>query len=176
MGTNSRREDRPGLFFPITVDPAQRRIISIGDPLPLDQSPDLTNLNNRQTAWPLRTDGALGNWRVSPPTLRELLAKGYVKLGGFDEARGTWTILYLGRKAQKQIETGVIEIVSRDEVTGEVTVRYAEAQQRSIKTVWHRSTHDAGNYGSSLLRNILGKAVNSRFPNPSTPPATPSLP
>jgi adenine-specific DNA-methyltransferase len=25
-GTNSRREDRPGLFFPITVDPAQRRI------------------------------------------------------------------------------------------------------------------------------------------------------
>jgi len=112
----------------------------------------------------LRTDSALGNWRVSPPTLRELLTKGYVKLGGFDEARGTWTILYLGRKAQKQIETGVIEIISRDEVTGEVTVRYAEAQQRSIKTVWHRATHDAGNYGSSLLRNILGEGGKFSFP------------
>lgn len=163
-GTNSRREDRPGLFFPITVDPAQRKIVSIGDPLPLDQSPDLTNLNNRQTAWPLRTDGALGNWRVSPLTLRDLLAKGYVKLGGFDETRATWTILYLGRKAQNQIETGVIEIISRDEVTGEVTVRYAEAQQRSIKTVWHRTTHDAGNYGSSLLRNILGEGGKFSFP------------
>jgi len=163
-GTNSRREDRYGLFFPITVNPQQRKIVAIGDPLPPDQQPDLNNLGNRRTAWPLRTDGSLGNWRVSPPTLRLLLAKGYVKLGGFDEARGTWTILYLGQKAQNQIEAGAIEVVSRDEVTGEVTVRYTEAQQRSIKTVWHRATHDAGNYGSSLLRAILGEGGKFSFP------------
>lgn len=163
-GTNSRREDRYGLFFPITVDPEKRKIIEIGDPLPPDQQPDLSNLSNRRTAWPLRTDGTLGNWRVSPPTLRVLLDKGYVKLGGFDEARGTWTILYLGQKAQNQIEAGVIEIVDRHEVTGEVTVRYTETQQRSIKTVWHRATHDAGNYGSSLLRGILGEGGKFSFP------------
>lgn len=163
-GTNSRREDRYGLFFPITVDPEKRKIIGIGDPLPPDQQPDLSNLSNRRTAWPLRTDGTLGNWRVSPPTLRVLLDKGYVKLGGFDEARGTWTILYLGQKAQNQIEAGVIEIVDRHEVTGEVTVRYTETQQRSIKTVWHRATHDAGNYGSSLLRGILGEGGKFSFP------------
>jgi len=163
-GTNSRREDRYGLFFPITIDPEQRKIVAIGDPLPPDQRPDLSNLSDRRTAWPLRTDGTLGNWRVSPPTLRLLLAKGHVKLGGFDEARGTWTILYLGQKAQNQIETGVIEVVDRDEVTGEVTVRYTEAQQRSIKTVWHRATHDAGNYGSSLLRGILGEGGKFSFP------------
>ena len=163
-GTNSRREDRYGLFFPITVDPENRKIIEIGDPLPSDQQPDLSNLSDRRTAWPLRTDGTLGNWRVSPPTLRLLLAKGYVKLGGFDEARGTWTILYLGQKAQNQIEAGVIEVVSRDEVTGEVAVRYTESQQRSIKTVWHRATHDAGNYGSSLLRGILGEGGKFSFP------------
>ena len=163
-GTNSRREDRYGLFFPITVDPKKRQIIEIGDPLPPDQQPDLSNLSNRRIAWPLRSDGTQGNWRVSPPTLRLLLAKGYVKLGGFDEARGTWTILYLGQKAQKQIEDGVIEVVSQDEVTGEVAVRYTEAQQRSIKTVWHRATHDAGNYGSSLLRGILGEGGKFSFP------------
>jgi adenine-specific DNA-methyltransferase len=163
-GTNARREDRPGLFFPITVDPDQRKIVAIGDSLPLNQQPDLTDIVNRRTAWPLRTDGTLGNWRVSPPTLRTLLAKGYVKLGGFDAARGTWTILYLGRKAQGQIEAGVIEIASRDEVTGEVSVHYTDAQQRSIKTVWHRATHDAGNYGSSLLRGILGEGGKFSFP------------
>ncbi len=163
-GTNSRREDRYGLFFPITVDPKLRKIIEIGDPLPPDRQPDLSNLSDRRIAWPLRTDGSLGNWRVSPPTLRNLLAKGYVKLGGFDEARGTWTILYLGQKAQNQIESGVIEIDSRDEITGEVSVRYTEAQQRSIKTVWHRATHDAGNYGSSLLRSILGEGSKFSFP------------
>ncbi len=142
-GTNSRREDRYGLFFPITVDPKKRKIIEIGDPLPRGQQPNLNNLSARRIAWPLRTDGTLGNWRVSPPTLRLLLKEGYVKLGGFDEARGTWTILYLGQKAQNQIEAGVIEVVDRNEVTGEVSVRYAESQQRSIKTVWHRATHDA---------------------------------
>ncbi len=163
-GTNSRREDRYGLFFPITVDPALRKIVAIGDPLPPDQQPDLSNLANRRTAWPLRTDGTLGNWRVSPPTLRLLLAKGYVRLGGFDEARGTWTVLYLGQKAQRQIEAGVIEVVRKDEVTGEVEVRYTEAQQRSIKTVWHRAAHDAGNYGSSLLRGILGEGGKFSFP------------
>ena len=163
-GTNSRREDRYGLYFPIMDDPEKRKIIEIGDPLPPDQQPDLSNLSDRRTAWPLRTDGTLGNWRVSPPTLRQLLAKGYVKLGGFDEARGTWTILYLGQKAQNQIEAGVIEIVDRHEVTGEVTVRYTESQQRSIKTVWHRATHDAGNYGSSLLRGILGEGGKFSFP------------
>jgi len=122
-GTNSRREDRPGLFFPIMVDPTQRKIMAIGDPLPLNQAPDLTGIATRGIAWPLRTDGTLGNWRVSPPTLRDLLVKGYVKLGGFDEARGTWTILYLGRKAQNQIDAGVIEISSHDAATGEVAVR-----------------------------------------------------
>lgn len=163
-GTNSRREDRYGLFFPITVDPKKRKIIEIGDPLPRGQQPNLNNLSTRRIAWPLRTDGTLGNWRVSPPTLRLLLKEGYVKLGGFDEARGTWTILYLGQKAQNQIEAGVIEVVDRNEVTGEVSVRYAESQQRSIKTVWHRATHDAGNYGSSLLRGILGEGGKFSFP------------
>jgi adenine-specific DNA-methyltransferase len=162
-GTNSRREDRPGLFFPINVDPATRQIVSIGDPLPLAEKPDMTAVDNT-VAWPFRSDGTPGNWRVSPPTLRELLAKGYVKLGGYDEARRTWTVLYLGRKAQRQIDEGVIRIVSRDETTSAVALEYAEGEQRSIKTVWHRALHDAGNYGSSLLRNILGEGGRFSFP------------
>ena len=40
-GTNSRRADRPGLFFPIYVDPATRTITSIGEPLPLSKTPEL---------------------------------------------------------------------------------------------------------------------------------------
>lgn len=155
-GTNSRREDRDKLFFPIYVDPATRRIVDIGDPLPLDQEPDLSNVQSQTVAWPLRGDGKFGNWRVSPPTLRLLLAQGYVKLGGFDKARGTWTILYLGEKARRQIDNGAITITERDAMTGVATVVYTASQQRNIKTVWHRPLHDSGVYGSSLLRTILG--------------------
>ncbi|RJG02269.1 site-specific DNA-methyltransferase [Noviherbaspirillum sedimenti] len=162
-GTNSRREDRPGLFFPVHVDPATRTIVSIGEPLPLDQRPDQGTVDNT-VAWPFRTDGTLGNWRVSPPTLRTLLAKGYVKLGGYDEARKTWTILYLGQKAQRQIDEGAICIVSRDATTNAVALEYVAGEQRSIKTVWHRALHDAGTYGSSFLRNILGEGGRFAFP------------
>jgi len=162
-GTNSKREDRPGLFFPIHIDPERRAIVSIGDPLPLGEVPDQTAIDNT-VAWPFRTDHTLGNWRVSPPTLRQLHAQGFVRLGGYDEARKTWTVLYLGEKARRQIEECAIRIVGRDADSGAVTVEYTEGQQRSIKTVWHRSTHDAGTYGSSLLRNILGEGGRFAFP------------
>lgn len=68
----------------------------------------------------------------------------------------------MGQKAQNQIEAGVIEIVDRHEVTGEVTVRYTETQQRSIKTVWHRATHDAGNQQPALkhVKENVGSTLN----------------
>jgi len=163
-GTNSRRADRKQLFFPITVDPSVPKIVDFGEPLPLDQQPNLEKKDEMRIAWPFRTDGSLGNWRVSPGTLREYLKKGYVKLGGYDTARKTWTILYLGKKAQKQIESGAIKIASRDKKTGAVSLEFTSGEQRQTKTVWHRSGHDSGNYGSTMLRTILGEGGVFAFP------------
>ncbi|HZS18691.1 MAG TPA: site-specific DNA-methyltransferase [Candidatus Udaeobacter sp.] len=161
-GTNSRRADRKKLFFPIYIDPAVPKIKGFGDPLPFDEQPKIPN--DKTVAWPLRGDGSLGNWRVKPATLQTYLTKGYVKLGGYDPARRTWTLLYLGRKTQKQIETGAIKIVSRDSTTGAVQLEYSGAERRQIKTVWHRASHDSGNYGSTLLRNVLGEGGTFAFP------------
>jgi adenine-specific DNA-methyltransferase len=163
-GTNSRREDRKTLFFPVYVDPEVPRIVEIGEPVPWPTDPPASERGTEKVAWPIRRDGSFGNWRVSPPTLRGLLAKGYVKLGGFDKKRGTWTILYLGKKAQTEIAREIITITGRDSRTGSVEVDYAETQQRQIKTVWHRRLHDAGNYGSHLLRAILGEGSSFPFP------------
>lgn len=163
-GTNSRREDRPGLFYPIFVDPETRRITGVGEPLPLPQVPDLTAHAPRSVAWPIRTDGSWGNWRVGPSSLRELIGQGFVKLGGYDEQRSTWTVLYLGEKARRQIEEGAIEVVARDAATGAVEVRYTEREQRFPKTVWHRPLHDSGIYGSALLKSILGEGGRFSFP------------
>ena len=163
-GTNSRREDRKQLFFPVYVDPAVPKIIDLGEPLPFEKEPKLGLKDEKRIAWPFRTDGSLGNWRVSPATLRLYLKKGYVKLGGYDAKRKTWTILYLGRKAQKQIESGAIKIAGRDERTGAVSLEFTKGEQRQIKTVWHRSAHDSGNYGSTMLRAILGEGGVFAFP------------
>jgi adenine-specific DNA-methyltransferase len=163
-GTNSRRADRKQLFFPIYIDPTVPKITGFGEPLPFEQEPKLDAKDEQRVAWPFRTDGSLGNWRVSPGSLREYLKKGYVKLGGYDEGRKTWTILYLGRKGQKQIEDGAVKIKERDPDTGAVSLEYVSGEQRQIKTVWHRGAHDSGNYGSSMLRILLGEGGVFAFP------------
>ena len=165
-GTNSKREDRPKLFFPIYVDPARHAITGIGEPLLPEQMPDLDAASDGTVAWAVRTDGSLGNWQVSPPTLRELWKLGYVRLGGFDKKRRTWTVQYLNRGTRARIERGEINVVGRNETSGAVNIEYCgdEAKRRNIKTVWHRGTHDSGIYGSSVLRAILGGETRFSFP------------
>lgn len=164
-GNNSRREDRPGLFYPIYVDPERRAIVGTGDPLPLSEIPDLDAIDD-SVAWPLRTDGSFGNWRVKPSTLQELVDMGYVKLGGYDKNRRTWTVLYLNKGARERIDRGIITITKRNKTSGAVELEYvgAEARERNIKTVWHRGVHDSGIYGSTILRAILGGESKFAFP------------
>lgn len=161
-GPGARRSESPKLFYPIFVDPRVPKIIKVGEPLPLGQEPTLPD--DMSVAWPLRTDGSQGRWRASPSTFRGYLDKGYAKLGGYDAGRKTWTILYLGRKARKQIDSGAIRIVARDNATGVVSLQFSAGEQRQIKTVWHRASHDSGNYGSSMLKAVLGEAGTFAYP------------
>lgn len=164
-GTNARRQDREKLFFPILIDTNRHTIFEVGEYLPLDQQPDIdASINGYAVAWPIRSDGSFGNWGVGPATLRGLISKGYVSLGGFDSKRKTWGISYLSKKLQLQIESGAIQIVEFDVVKNVVNVEYAEARERQIKTVWHRSSHDAGAYGADILKAIFGETGRFSFP------------
>jgi adenine-specific DNA-methyltransferase len=164
-GTNARRQDRHKMFFPVLIDKERHAIVGTGDFLPLDQTPDLDmKINGYAAAWPIRTDGSFGNWGVGPETLRTLIKKGYVSLGSYDSTRKTWGISYLSRKLQLQIESGAILITEFDKARNVVNVEYAEERERQIKTVWHRSIHDAGAYGADVLKTILGEGRKFSFP------------
>jgi adenine-specific DNA-methyltransferase len=52
-GTNSRREDREYLFYPIFIDPEKKIITGVGEPLPLDKTPDIEATPERTVAWPI---------------------------------------------------------------------------------------------------------------------------
>jgi adenine-specific DNA-methyltransferase len=164
-GTNARRQDRHRMFFPVLIDSKRNAIVGAGDYLPLDQNPDLdAKVDGYAAAWPIRMDGSFGNWGVGPESLRSLIKKGYVSLGGFDESRRTWGVSYLSRKLQLQVEGGAIRIVQFDKVRNVVSVEYAEERERQIKTVWHRSAHDAGAYGADILKSVLGEGRKFSFP------------
>ncbi len=164
-GTNARREDRENMFFPVYIDPDRRAILGTGEPLPLKRKPNLNAKVDGFTAvWPVRTNGQWGNWGVGHITLRQLIAKGYVSLGEYDPTRKTWALSYLSQQLREQIEAGILEVVAFDKRRNLVDVRYTELGARRIKTVWKRSRHDAGAYGSDMVKNCLGRTEAFSFP------------
>lgn len=164
-GTGARRADRKGMFYPIIVDPVKQAVVGAGEPLPFEEHPDFDlKIDNYPVAWPVRSDGSLGRWSVGAETLRELVSKRYISLGAYDDSRKTYGIAYLSKVLQKQISKGTIIVVSHDQIRNTVEVEYAEARTRAIKTVWHRTLHDAGAYGSDFISNVLGESGKFSFP------------
>jgi adenine-specific DNA-methyltransferase len=166
-GTNARRRDRRFLFYPVLIDVERGAVLSAGEPLlPVEKNGSLewpepnfeTKVDGLTPVWPVRKDGTLGNWGISAPTLRAMAAKGYVKLGGYDEKRNTWGISYLSKEPQEQITAGILEVAAYDEQRNVVDAVYAEADSpaRRVKRVWHRSSHDAGSGGTDLITAFLG--------------------
>jgi adenine-specific DNA-methyltransferase len=158
-GSNSRREQHPTFFYPVLVDRKTRRILGAGVSPPLDEDPDLdVPVDGCVAVWPVRKDGTWGRWMLKPQTLREWAAKGYVALGNYDGKRKTWGISYLTTEPQNQIASGILEIRSIDPVTGVVDAVYANnaSSSRRVKTVWHRTMHDAGVGGTAVVEGLLG--------------------
>ncbi len=156
-GTNSRRADRPRLFYPVFVNSASKQIVGVGDPKPLASSKSEWEVPDGSVAlWPTKSNGTEGNWRASPEYLRRLYQGGFVRLGEL-RPDGRGTIWYLGKSAIQRIEKGEIVVVGRNE-HGAVIVQPAnsELRRRTVaKTVWNRPSHHAGWHGSALLRSLL---------------------
>ena len=164
-GGEAQRKDRTDMFYPIWVDNKRSKIVEIGEPLPLPELPILgIKKNGLSVAWPVRSDGSLGRWGVGRQTLRELVSKGYVSVGRYDKKRKTFGVTYLSQQLQAQIESGELIVTDRSPISGIVNAVYAESASRKIKTVWHRTQHDAGAYGSDLLKAILGPSNSFSYP------------
>ena len=158
-GSNAQREQHPTFFYPILIDPDKGRVVGAGDSPPLGEDPDPdARVEGHAAVWPVRRDGSWGRWMLKPQTLRDWAAKGYVSLGKHDAKRKTWGITYLTTEPQEQIIAGILEIQSHDPVRNVVDVVYAPASSpsRRVKTVWHRTSHDAGVGGTAIVSLLVG--------------------
>ena len=164
-GTDALRADREKMFYPILIDSNKQMVIRAGEYLPISLNPNVNEkIDGYNVAWPIRKDGSFGRWSVGAETLNDLIFKGYVSCGKFDAKRMTWGISYISQPNQQKIDNGSIRITGRDPITNVVKIEYASDETRVIKTVWHRSRHDAGAYGSDMITNILGQSRAFSFP------------
>lgn len=96
-----------------------------------------------------------GVWQLGRETFVSALENGTAKLGRKNKL-GQWSINYLNQGLLKEIETGSVVVVGREE-SGAVILERRDDKLISAKSVWNRSEHEASQYGSVLLQTIVGK-------------------
>jgi adenine-specific DNA-methyltransferase len=156
-GNNSRRTDRPNLFYPIFIDPTSGTVSEIGEPLPPSASREtIPPRPGLVTVWPVRTTGEEASWQLSPGSLSALLRSGHARVGQHDAKSDRWSLLYLGPAQRRRIDAGQIRVTGQRADGSLITELGALAPRRTPKTVWNRAGHKAGEYGSTLIKRFIG--------------------
>ena len=155
-GTNSRRIDRPNLFYPLFISEDGLRIIEIGESISKDINKDsIMGRFGCRTIWPIRPNGEEANWQVSQSRLRNLYSKGYVRLGRFTEHSMALTYLKSGEEAK--VDSGYFKVKGR-RLDNSVIVEEADDDRTFIPgSQWDLSSHNATYQGSQLLNKFIGK-------------------
>jgi adenine-specific DNA-methyltransferase len=115
--------------------------------------------------WPPSSDGQQYSWSVIPETLRELMARGAVRIGRVDLSRNSVPFYYLSFNQLQMIEDGYIKVTGRAAV-GSLEIAYADGSRSTApKTIWNMTSHDAGSHGTNIIRALL---PGRRFPFPKS--------
>ncbi len=163
-GSNWRRRDRPGLFYPIFAEPDTGRLIEFGSPIPLDA--DRTSVEERPgliTVWPIKPNGEEARWQQKPASAKQLLDAGLLRSRLSRDGTGV-VIEYLSAGQQQFLREGRLIAVGRDE-NGALIVKSGDGGTQIAKTVWRQTSHSATEHGSKLLTAILG---DQDFPFPKS--------
>lgn len=156
-GSNSDRSHSPGCFYPVYIDAASRRITDVGNPLPKDVPPSSAfDRPGLVTVWPIsRGTQKEKVWQMTGENLKELVKKGFAKVGAYDRQRDRWSLLYLGKAQRERIDRGELIITDRDE-NGVALVESCGTNEilKTPKTIWNRQAHSAGEYGSRMIRTM----------------------
>ena len=164
-GSASQRADKPKHFYPIFVNQERAEIIGVGEPLPLEQDRNTVAIPDGAVAvWPMRTNGSEGRWQLKRETFIKALEEGFAKLGSYNQKQDRWAINYLNEGIRDEIEKGTILVTGKDE-RGAWILKRVEKKLVEPKSVWNQTSHNASEYGTSLLNSIL---VEKRFDYPKS--------
>ena len=166
-GSHSRRDERPGLYYPIYVNPNTKTIAKIGESLPMEVERG-EEIEGLVQVLPLRSNGAMGCWQVGSTELQSRINQGRVRLGR--ETSYGYVINYLPDGAYNEVMSGKYTIEGRAEDGSLIAYRIDDSDDEMIApTQWKIATHNSSEYGTTLLNNIIGRG---RFSFPKSLYAT----
>ena len=162
-GEGAARKDAPGCFYAIYINPIGPTVERVGAPIPEGQSSPQP-LEGFVPVLPIRKDGSEGRWQWAPDTFRDRLRQGRVRITGSLTRGFVVSILKDGEYAK--IERGEFQEVGR-KPDGSILVDDIDTEfvQALPSSQWRISSHDATQYGSRLLADIL---PGRKFPFPKS--------
>lgn len=151
------RTSRPSQFYPIYVDTRTNRIVKVGDPI----APDVDRFSVEQiphceAVFPVRDDGTEMLWGIVPEECRERAKKGYIKAAKYTPAKPQLYVMqYLMGGTIADINAGKIKVTGYAK-DGSVIAENIETRKIMPKSQWNFGSHDARDFGSKILKSILG--------------------
>ncbi|MBT2326489.1 site-specific DNA-methyltransferase [Variovorax paradoxus] len=148
------RGSRPRQFYPVYVDRKTQKIVHIGDPMSSnDRVEDVPVVKGATPVFPIAPDGTPLIWGLTGPSLQQALDGGYVRVTPGNEHQ-PYTIAYLSTEDIKRVQRGEYRTTgTRTDGSKIVVIPGGKASRPS--TVWREARHDAGAYGTSLLRSLI---------------------
>lgn len=151
------RTSRPFQFYPIYVDIKSHKIVKVGDAIPHEMNRfSVKQIEDCVAVFPVRDDGTEMLWGVTPEECRNRVQKGYLKASKYSPNKPQqFVVQYLMSGTIKDIDDGKI-IVTGYAPDGSVEAENVETRSIMPKSQWAFDTHDARDFGSKILKMLLG--------------------
>lgn len=151
------RTSRPFQFYPIYVDIESHKIVKVGDAIPHEMDRfTVDQIDGCVAVFPVRDDGTEMMWGVTPEECRDRAKKGYIKAAKYTPNKPQQFVMqYLMSGTIKDIADGKIVITGYSS-DGSVVAENVETRSIMPKSQWSFDTHDARDFGSKILKAMLG--------------------
>lgn len=155
----SRRGTKKGgveQFYPIYVDDKTKHIVKIGDFLTHGEDRNkVPKIEGATAVFPIREeDGLEMNWGMKANTLDKMNKLGFIQVteGGSNQP---YIFKYVSTKYKEKLKSGRWKIIGERKDGSKIIVETKGKITRTT-TVWRNKVYDAGSYGTSLLKSIIG--------------------
>ena len=142
-------------FYPIYVDDKTMKIVAIGEALKPEQSRfDVPAIEGATPVFPVRDDGVEMNWGITRDSLQKLCKEGVVRVSPGSKNQ-QYVFRYLSANYVDKIKSGRWAVRGLREDGTKIVVE-TEGKVTRTTTVWQNKSYDAGQYGTSVLGDIIG--------------------
>lgn len=163
-GNDSKRQDRPSMFYPVFLEEGSGKLIGFGESLSLDEKvSDYAIPEGVVAVFPYSKAGEEARWRISASKAEELHSIGAFKVGKFNGNKTTFSYLKAGELSK--VHSGEYHLLGYD-ANGAMVINSEGYSSRFIPgTQWNVTSHNAGSYGTELVNRFL---VRKRFDYPKS--------